>query len=123
VAPPTGCPLDYDWCYYTPKIQFWQYILGVILLVTGYSISNVMTFVIYSKLLGPWPQGKAMGILTSVGSSARAVGPICVSSLCSGYGPRVSIIFLTGVLIVSIVIIFFAFKRYVPYNIKRNEIV
>ena len=31
---PTGCPLVYDWCFYTPIIKIYQYIIGVILLVS-----------------------------------------------------------------------------------------
>jgi ceroid-lipofuscinosis MFS transporter 7 len=53
---PRGCPLDYDWCYYTPIVRFFQFILGFIFLVCGYSMTNVMSFAIYSKLLGPKPQ-------------------------------------------------------------------
>jgi hypothetical protein len=25
---PRGCPLDYKWCYYTPIVQIWQFLLG-----------------------------------------------------------------------------------------------
>lgn len=56
--PPRGCPLDYDWCYYTPIVELFQFLLGFAILVCGYSIANVMSFAIYSKLLGPKPQVK-----------------------------------------------------------------
>ena len=54
--PPRGCPLEYDWCFYTPIVQLYQFLIGFALLVCGYSIANVMSFAIYSKLLGPRPQ-------------------------------------------------------------------
>ena len=25
---PRGCPFDYKWCYYTPIVQIWQFLLG-----------------------------------------------------------------------------------------------
>ena len=53
---PRGCPYDYDWCYNTPIIKFYQFIIGFTLLVCAYSVANVMSFAIYSKLLGPKPQ-------------------------------------------------------------------
>jgi ceroid-lipofuscinosis MFS transporter 7 len=53
---PRGCPLDYNWCYFTPIVKLFQLIIGFFLLVVGYTIANVMSFTIYSKLLGPWPQ-------------------------------------------------------------------
>ena len=54
--PPRGCPLDYAWCLDTPIIQLYQFLIGLVLLVSGYSMANVMSFAIYSKLLGPKPQ-------------------------------------------------------------------
>ena len=54
--PPRGCPLDYEWCLDTPIIQLYQFLIGLVLLVSGYSMANVMSFAIYSKLLGPKPQ-------------------------------------------------------------------
>lgn len=29
---PRGCPLDYDWCLYTPIVKMWQFLLGFTLL-------------------------------------------------------------------------------------------
>lgn len=114
--PPRGCPLNYEWCFYTPIVQLFQFLIGFALLVIGYSIANVMSFAIYSKLLGPKPQGLMMGILTSFGSLSRAVGPIVVSYLYGLYGPRVSFISLSGIVILAIVIIILTFKRYEPYK-------
>ncbi len=51
IAPePSGCPIEYKWCEYTPKINFYQFLFAMLLMVIGYSISNVMTFAIFSKL-------------------------------------------------------------------------
>ena len=53
---PTGCPFNYEWCYNTPIIQIYQFIIGFTVLSCAYSVSNVMSFAIFSKLLGPRPQ-------------------------------------------------------------------
>jgi ceroid-lipofuscinosis MFS transporter 7 len=114
--PPTGCPLDFKWCYDTPIVQLYQYLIGFALLVIGYSIANVMSFAIYSKLLGPKPQGTMMGLLTSCGSLARTVGPIAVSYLYDYYGPRYTFISLAVLNLAVIITIISSYKRYKPYR-------
>ena len=47
---PRGCPLDYKWCYYTPIVQIWQFLLGFgligIFLILGnsYKINTKILF-------------------------------------------------------------------------------
>ena len=41
---------------------------------------------IFSKVLGPRPQGLWMGILTAAGSFARILGPIFVSEIYKEFG-------------------------------------
>ncbi len=117
--PPTGCPLSYAWCYDTPIVQLYQFLAGFALLVSGYSITNVMSFTIYSKLIGPKPQGLMMGILTACGSLSRTIGPIAVSYLYDGYGPRVTFSTLGGLILVNIITILLTLKRYEPYRFSR----
>lgn len=57
-----------------------------------------------------------MGMLTSIGSLARALGPIVVSYLYGLYGPRVSFLFLIGMIVIALTIIAFTYKRYKPYK-------
>ncbi|VDI77954.1 MFS transporter, ceroid-lipofuscinosis neuronal protein 7, partial [Mytilus galloprovincialis] len=84
----TGCPDTYKWCSYTPIVTFPQFIFGTLMIVIGYPTCNVMTYTLYSKILGPKPQGMMMGWLTASGSLARTVGPIFVSQVYNAYGPR-----------------------------------
>ncbi|XP_029311322.1 major facilitator superfamily domain-containing protein 8 isoform X2 [Cottoperca gobio] len=53
---PTGCPYEQTWCQYTPAIHLAQYISSDILIGVGYPACNVMSYTLYSKILGPRPQ-------------------------------------------------------------------
>lgn len=53
---PTGCPYQQTWCQYTPAIHLAQYISSDILIGMGYPACNVMSYTLYSKILGPRPQ-------------------------------------------------------------------
>ncbi|KAG9338579.1 hypothetical protein JZ751_025637 [Albula glossodonta] len=53
---PTGCPAEQVWCLYTPAIQLAQYITSDVLIGVGYPACNVMSYTLYSKILGPKPQ-------------------------------------------------------------------
>ncbi|KAM4706613.1 LOW QUALITY PROTEIN: major facilitator superfamily domain-containing protein 8-like [Discoglossus pictus] len=52
---PTGCPAVQDWCFYTPVVHLAQYLTSDILSL-GYPICNVMSYTLYSKIIGPKPQ-------------------------------------------------------------------
>lgn len=53
---PTGCPFAQTWCQYTPAIHLAQYITSDFLIGVGYPACNVMSYTLYSKILGPKPQ-------------------------------------------------------------------
>lgn len=53
---PTGCPYEQTWCQYTPTIHLAQYLSADILIGVGYPACNVMSYTLYSKILGPTPQ-------------------------------------------------------------------
>ena len=55
-AEAVGCPYYYDWCFDTPSILLWQFLLGTFFIAVGYPTCNVMSYAIYSKILGPKPQ-------------------------------------------------------------------
>ena len=53
---PEGCPSTMSWCNELPRIYLPQYLVGVVLISAGYPCTSVMTYTIYSKILGPKPQ-------------------------------------------------------------------
>ncbi|KAL3880090.1 hypothetical protein ACJMK2_032359, partial [Sinanodonta woodiana] len=83
----TGCP-DYNWCLNTPPVYLAQLLGGTLLITIGYPTCNVISYTIYSKILGPKPQGLWMGWLTAAGSLARTLGPVFVTLVYDAYGPR-----------------------------------
>lgn len=52
----TGCPAEQAWCLYTPAINLAQYLTSDFLIGVGYPACNVMSYTLYSKILGPKPQ-------------------------------------------------------------------
>lgn len=53
---PTGCPIEQAWCLYTPVIHLAQFLTAAVLVGIGYPACNVMSYTLYSKVLGPKPQ-------------------------------------------------------------------
>lgn len=53
---PTGCPIEQAWCLYTPVIHLAQFLTAAVLVGLGYPACNVMSYTLYSKILGPKPQ-------------------------------------------------------------------
>lgn len=51
-----GCPYRYDWCMFTPTLTLWQYLLGTLFIAIGYPTCSVMSYTLFSKVLGPKPQ-------------------------------------------------------------------
>ncbi|CAF0779339.1 unnamed protein product [Adineta ricciae] len=117
-----GCPLDYQWCYYTPRVQLWQYIMASVIITIGFSICNVICYSIFSKKLGDRPQGTMMGIFTSAGSLARAFGPITVGFLYKHWGPRVMMIFMLVFVFTGILSLLFNYPRLYIENEDVNEL-
>lgn len=59
-AEPVGCPITQSWCLNTPVIYLAQYLSSDILIGLGYPVCNVMSYTLYSKILGPKPQVSLM---------------------------------------------------------------
>lgn len=56
-----GCPESQDWCKTTPVLGFNSFIVGYLLTSVGYPIGLTLIQTIFSKVLGPRPQGIWMG--------------------------------------------------------------
>lgn len=104
------------WCDNVPQLPFIQYMVGNVLgnghtlfflflkflsVALSYPIANVMEFSLFSKILGPGPQGVMMGWLTASGCLARAIGPLYITQLYADYGPQVTFSVATGLCVRS----------------------
>lgn len=82
-----GCPGEsQEWCKTTPVLGFEAFIIGYLLTSIGYPIGLTLIQTIFSKVLGPRPQGVWQGLMTASGCLSRIFGPICVSVLYARFG-------------------------------------
>lgn len=81
-----GCPSSQEWCKYTPRLTVTQFVIGYSFTTIGYPIGTTLIQTIFSKLLGPRPQGVWMGLLTGASGVARVLGPIFVGFIYTSYG-------------------------------------
>ncbi|XP_071950391.1 major facilitator superfamily domain-containing protein 8-like [Antedon mediterranea] len=118
IAPGLGC--SYSWCD-TKLLPLWQYGLAIFVISLGYPTCQVLSFILYSKMLGPKPQGLYMGILTAAGSLARTLGPIFVSQMYTNKGIRASFGVVLGLELVMLIIYLICYKRFIPYHIRLQK--
>ncbi|XP_064098399.1 major facilitator superfamily domain-containing protein 8-like isoform X2 [Macrobrachium nipponense] len=112
-----GCPQEQTWCLYTPIIERSQLGVASVIAVMGYPISFTILSSLFSKLLGPKPQGVWMGILTSTGSCSRVIGPIGVSYVYTMLGTRWTFGILFSILATSVVLASIFYRRLVPMKV------
>ncbi|XP_067435710.1 major facilitator superfamily domain-containing protein 8 [Thunnus thynnus] len=120
---PTGCPSEQTWCQYTPAINLAQYITSDILIGVGYPACNVMSYTLYSKILGPKPQGVYMGWLTASGSGARTLGPVFVSQVYTLVGPRWAFSLICGMVVGAIILLSSVYHRFIAFSVRHGRTV
>lgn len=119
---PTGCPIEQTWCLYTPVIHLAQFLTAAVLIGTGYPACSVMSYTLYSKVLGPKPQGIYMGWLTTSGSAARILGPVFISHVYTYLGPRWAFSLVCGIVVLTILLIGAVYKRLVAFSVRYMRI-
>ncbi|XP_045847350.1 major facilitator superfamily domain-containing protein 8 isoform X2 [Meles meles] len=119
---PTGCPVEQAWCFYTPMIHLAQFLTSAVLIGIGYPSCNVMSYTLYSKILGPKPQGVYMGWLTASGSAARILGPVFISQLYTSWGPRWAFGLVCGIVVLTILLLVAVYKRLVAFSVRHGRI-
>ncbi|XP_043668192.1 major facilitator superfamily domain-containing protein 8 isoform X1 [Vespula pensylvanica] len=118
-----GCQSTQEWCKYTPQLTVIQFIIGYSFTSVGYPIGVTLIQTIFSKVLGPRPQGVWMGLMTGAGCASRVLGPVFVSMIYTRFGTYHTF-GVTGVmLLASMVWLQIVNRRLVPPTIiKRNNI-
>ncbi|XP_039407023.1 major facilitator superfamily domain-containing protein 8 [Corvus cornix cornix] len=118
---PVGCPVTQSWCLNTPVIYLAQYLSSDVLIGLGYPVCNVMSYTLYSKVLGPKPQGVYMGWLTASGSGARILGPVFVSQIYTHLGPRWAFSLICGVVVASLLLLEIVYKRLIAFSVRYGR--
>lgn len=112
-----GCPWIQEWCLEVPQLPMAQLTVAFLIVMFGYPVAQSISQGLFSKMLGPKPQGLWMGVLTSVGSLSRVAGPIFVSYVYTKLGTY----WCFGILCVFMVVAFteltLLYKRLVPMDI------
>lgn len=116
----TGCPPEQEWCFYTPIIEIPQLAVASLFSIVGYPVAFSISSALFSKILGPKPQGVWMGILTSTGSLSRVVGPILVSYIYTEMGTRWTFSLLFCAMVLTSVLDVALYKRLVPMNVIKT---
>ncbi|XP_021935955.1 major facilitator superfamily domain-containing protein 8 isoform X3 [Zootermopsis nevadensis] len=108
-----GCPSVQKWCYYIPAMTIAQFLLGYAFTAVGYPIAVTLIQTIFSKILGPRPQGVWMGLMTGAGCLSRVMGPVFVSFVYTRYGTIWTFGITTAMMIASMVWLQLVEKRLV----------
>nr|KAF6481080.1 major facilitator superfamily domain containing 8 [Molossus molossus] len=119
---PTGCPVGQAWCLYTPVVHLAQFLTSAVLIGIGYPSCNVMSYTIYSKILGPKPQGVYMGWLTASGSAARILGPVFISQVYTSWGPRWAFSLVCGTVVLTVTLLGVTYRRLVAFSVRHGGI-
>ncbi|EGI68201.1 Major facilitator superfamily domain-containing protein 8 [Acromyrmex echinatior] len=116
-----GCPITQEWCLYTPQITITQFLIGYAFTSIGYPIGVTLMQTIFSKILGPRPQGVWMGLMTGAGCASRVLGPIFVGFIYTRLGTYHTF-GITGVmLIVSMLWLQLVNKRLIAPELKKGN--
>ncbi|KAG7160541.1 major facilitator superfamily domain-containing protein 8-like isoform X1 [Homarus americanus] len=114
-----GCPTTQIWCTYTPQLPLAQLIVAYVIVIIGYPVATGINQSIFSKLVGPKPQGIWMSIITVVGSFSRVMGPVFVSYVYTDFGTRWCFGFLTISMVLTLVEMCLLYKRLIPMKIPE----
>lgn len=115
-----GCPPEQKWCFYTPIIEKSQLIVASAVALFGYPTAFTLSSAIFSKILGPKPQGVWMGILTSTGSLSRVTGPILVTYMYTDLGPRWTFLILFFIMLSTLISNTILFNKLIPMKVARS---
>ncbi|XP_055379060.1 major facilitator superfamily domain-containing protein 8 isoform X1 [Condylostylus longicornis] len=115
-----GCPETQEWCKYTPALTITQFLLGYALTSIGYPIGITLIQTIFSKILGPRPQGVWMGLMTGSGCLSRVMGPVFVGYIYTRLGTYWTFGTTGVMMLVSMIWLHLFRKRLIPPKYEKN---
>ena len=116
-----GCPIEQTWCEHVPMLPVAQLVVAYVITISAFPVIQALCQTIFSKMLGPKPQGVWFGILTGVGSLARVLGPVFVSYIYTFYGTYWTFGILEVGLILALIELIIMYPRLIPMKIPLEE--
>lgn len=98
-----GCPKTQAWCEKLPALTLTQFIIGYAITSVGYPIGVTLIQTIFSKILGPRPQGVWMGLMTGSGCMSRFMGPVFVGTIYTRLGTYWTFGFTSVMMLVAMI--------------------
>ncbi|KAK5650104.1 hypothetical protein RI129_001133 [Pyrocoelia pectoralis] len=111
-----GCPSSQEWCSYTPVITISQFLLGYILTALGYPVGVTLIQSIFSKVLGPRPQGVWMGLMTGSGCLSRVLGPVFVTYIYTEFGTIWTFSMTTIMMVILMIWLYWCLERLISFE-------
>ncbi|UMM42486.1 hypothetical protein L5515_018301 [Caenorhabditis briggsae] len=112
------CDLNkYSWCADQPTVPKYVYIIGYVLVFgVAYTIMNITVTTLYSKVVGPRPQGTYQGVYQTAGSFGRMLAPLLMSYTYTVFGPSVPwlVLIISYILLIALWIVLR--ERMVPFD-------
>ena len=109
-----------EWCKTTPAVQLWQLFGGIIVGSIGHPYAVSVAQALYSKIIGPRPQGTWMGLITAMGGFARFLGPIFVSYIYTYYGTYLTGGIMVGSTVIALIATLVVYQKLVPLQIQKQ---
>lgn len=116
-----GCPSTQAWCFTTNRLTVAQFLLGYAFTAIAYPIGATLIQTIFSKVLGPRPQGIWMGLFTGSGSFSRVVGPIFITVIYTQHGLIWTFGLLGAMMAVTVVWLLLVKHKLMPAGTKQDQ--
>ncbi|XP_043266810.1 major facilitator superfamily domain-containing protein 8 isoform X2 [Venturia canescens] len=115
-----GCPSTQEWCRTTPQMTVTQFLIGYGFTSVGYPVGVTLVQTIFSKVLGPRPQGLWMGIMTGAGCGSRVLGPVFVGLIYTRWGTYHTFGITGATLIIAMIWLQVVYKRLIPQAVTSR---
>ena len=110
-----GCPQHAQpWCATSRALWRSQFIAGYACVSVGYPLGVTLIQTLFSKVLGPRPQGVWMGVLTGAGCASRALGPVFVAAVYARRGPDATFASTAALTLAALVALRLVYSRLRP---------
>lgn len=116
-----GCPITQEWCLYTPQLTITQFFIGYGFTSIGYPLGVTLIQTIFSKILGPRPQGVWMGLMTGAGCASRVLGPVFVGLIYTRWGTYHTFGITGAMLLISMLWLQFVSGRLISPEVEKKD--